>query len=241
MSLLPVVLRDVLEELVERMQSPLPELEVESPIERLAVDVLSRYAEGRALRTQVPMATPWGRYRVDVLLEGGSRGAVALELDGRGYHDACDDEWRDIALLAAGHVREVVRVPGSVVVRTMEDVAWFLAQRVPESFTKRGIANLERLVSAEMRVAHERLEDIPWADITWEHPEHSRVLLKVGRASLASPYLQACAEHCRAAGGIPIARVRQEWVDGIASRRESAWPEICATAASPSDAERPPW
>lgn len=61
-------------------------------------------------RAQVPVSTSRGNYRLDFLFDG----RVAVELDGKRFHDGKRDAIRDEAILRETEIEEIIRIPGEV-------------------------------------------------------------------------------------------------------------------------------
>ena len=60
--------------------------------------------------TQVPVSTSRGNFRLDFLFDG----HVAIELDGKKFHDFNRDAIRDRAILCDTKITEIIRIPGAV-------------------------------------------------------------------------------------------------------------------------------
>lgn len=110
------------------------------------------------IAVQVPCPTPWGEFRVDFVFDiTGEK--VAVECDGKDFHDLVRDEWRDAAILGSGLVNEIVRLRGCDLYYRAEDCLFVLMQWHPRLFSDRGRINLgiladERVSSAEFIDLH---------------------------------------------------------------------------------------
>lgn len=111
----------------------------ESPIEQLLLVKLGGHlARSVVVTTQVPFATRLGNFRVDALMALGDV-RVALECDGKEYHDWRRDQFRDSMLLGEGHVTDVCRFTGSQIVSDTFACIRAIALWFPEFFTERGL------------------------------------------------------------------------------------------------------
>lgn len=112
--------------------------EYESPIEEYLLDKLrSHLAPGASLDLQVPFETFVQGFRVDALLKYGCE-SVAIECDGREFHDPYRDEWRDALLLGHRHVTSVVRFGGANIMDVPLVCLLSLSLWFPDAFTERG-------------------------------------------------------------------------------------------------------
>lgn len=119
----------------------------ESPIEdALAYQLVKHMSPAAKLVPQHTVHTPWGRFRADFLITSGAR-RVCIECDGRDFHDARRDEWRDVLILGSGHADAVYRFSGGAIVHSLDDCLFVLSVLEPELFDDRGRANLEALSS----------------------------------------------------------------------------------------------
>lgn len=100
----------------------------ESPIEtafREAIEHRFRQLDV-ALEPQVEAVTPWGSFRFDFMLRVGGR-RLAIECDGREFHNEGRDEWRDAVTLGTRCADEVWRFPGGLIHRRIEVCLLLLA------------------------------------------------------------------------------------------------------------------
>src|SRR5262249_37378302 len=59
---------------------------------------------------------------------------IAVEIDGRAYHDAEADRKRDAAILKTGQVESIVRIPASIVITDPKVAVWVVAHWFPAYF-----------------------------------------------------------------------------------------------------------
>lgn len=131
---------------------PYPKGVVESPIEELFLHHAAKYfAEGRPIQTQVWVRTLCGRFRLDFLVDTGTK-RVAFECDGEAFHkDLWRDELRDSLILGTGEIDAIYRLPGKVLTFRPEDCFYLVSRWDPELFSPRGLANLQQLASLGAR------------------------------------------------------------------------------------------
>lgn len=124
----------------------------ESPIEEwLAYDLLKLLAAPVVLVPQREVSTRWATFRPDFLLttEGGRR--IAIECDGKEFHDSYRDEWRDVLLLGSGALDVIYRFDGSALFHNIFDCLFVMAHFERDAFSERGHANLDALASKVVR------------------------------------------------------------------------------------------
>ncbi|MFZ1389844.1 MAG: hypothetical protein WBP46_18985 [Thiolinea sp.] len=122
----------------------------DSPIEDIFARHYVNYAsETIAFTPQASINTLCGVFILDFLLEDGSGYRVGIECDGKEFHDAARDEWRDAMILGEHHVDVIYRVRGSDIVYYMEDVLYILSKFEPSLFKHRATNNLSVLASYE--------------------------------------------------------------------------------------------
>ena len=145
----------------------------ESPLEELFWANTKRYlAEGVVPHAQVEVATQWGAFRLDFLFEVEGR-KVAVECDGKDFHNARRDEWRDALIMDAGGADEIVRFRGCNLTYSLEDCLAILRFWEPGLFSPRGLAQLEVLASDGVRrwragdgLKREAFAIIPYSETT---------------------------------------------------------------------------
>jgi hypothetical protein len=120
----------------------------DSPLEDLFAYNLDKYlAEKAKLSTQVEVKTFCGDYRSDFVATPHGGRPVAIECDGKEFHDESRDEWRDAMILGATGLAAIYRFPGGALHYHMEDCLYLLSRWEPGLFNERGRVNLERLAT----------------------------------------------------------------------------------------------
>jgi hypothetical protein len=131
----------------------------DSPIQDRFAERASRFFDPQqvTLRSEVPVRTICGDFRLDFLVEVRGR-AIAIECDGRGFHDYRRDFCRDSLILCSGAVEALYRIPGSSIWYHLDEVLYCLLQWEPDLFSTRAATNLPR-------IAHEDLTHVSgWFD-----------------------------------------------------------------------------
>ena|SRR5436190_12401087 len=123
----------------------------DSPIEDwFAINAIKYLDEAAQMEKQVDAPTPWGTFRMDFLLTGGGP-RVAIECDGRDYHDQYRDEWRDALLLGTNATDTIYHFRGADLHYHVADLLYLLMRWEPHLFSDRGKTNLARLASAQVK------------------------------------------------------------------------------------------
>lgn len=100
----------------------------ESPAEEsLGERLRSALASSAIFETQVEVATSIQGFRLDMLLISPARRRIAVEVDGKDFHDPNRDFWRTVFLVAERKVDVVYRVPATYVKRNLIGVLAALA------------------------------------------------------------------------------------------------------------------
>ncbi len=121
----------------------------ESPIEEIFAQECAKYLDPAvALDSQVSVRTRHGQFRIDFVL---SR-IMAVECDGKDFHDLFRDDLRDAILLGEGCFPIIYHFRGCDLAYHPEDCLWLMCTLNPNLFSERGRLHLERL---------HRLEAIP--------------------------------------------------------------------------------
>lgn len=125
---------------IKHIRAALDRLEViryayESPPEEgLGERIAGSLAQGVQLNTQAWVDTAVGPFRLDMLLVHPSGRRVAIEVDGRDFHDPNRDRWRTVFLLCTGKVHVVYRVAASLICTNLVGVLAGLASAEPRFF-----------------------------------------------------------------------------------------------------------
>lgn len=126
----------------------------ESSLEELfAINVIKYLDDSVVFQKQVLVETICGQFRIDFVIDTGLK-KVAIECDGKEFHDKSRDEWRDAMILGAGAVDVVYHLRGADLTYHLEDCLYIISKWESDIFSKRGIVNLEILATKEAR-AHE--------------------------------------------------------------------------------------
>lgn len=123
----------------------------ESPIE----DEFARYAEkyfdkNINFSSQIEVNTICGLFRVDFLAHTNDGKKIAIECDGKEFHDEHRDEWRDAMIMGSGKIDEIYRIKGKDITYHLEDVFFVLSVWSPQLFSDRQKYNLSRLASEQI-------------------------------------------------------------------------------------------
>jgi hypothetical protein len=119
----------------------------ESPIEDAFAWVLSKHiGEQVELLPQVEVKTFAGSFRVDLLARSPNR-RIAIECDGRDYHDYRRDMFRDSIILGETSIDGVYRFRGTDICGPLEDSLYSFSTLEPGLFSRRGHKNLRQLAS----------------------------------------------------------------------------------------------
>jgi len=123
----------------------------ESPIEDdFAYNAVKYLRKDVNLVPQQRIRTYCRTFRLDFLIESGKR-RVAVECDGKAFHQTARDLARDTLILGSSAVDTIFRLQGSNIYYRIGDCLFLLSRYVPELFTDRGLANLETLAAPETR------------------------------------------------------------------------------------------
>lgn len=101
---------------IESIQSTLQRLpsameDYESPAEECLGERLRQaISPGINFQAQVWVETSVGRFRLDLLLVDTSGRRIAIEVDGKDFHNAAHDHWRTVFILAENHADIIYRV-----------------------------------------------------------------------------------------------------------------------------------
>ncbi|EMY3555068.1 hypothetical protein ABF190_002444 [Flavobacterium psychrophilum] len=121
----------------------------ESPIEKLFLQEIVKYLEiGTEIGQQIEYYTKLGKFRVDFLIKKGEIEYV-VELDGKQFHSAKNDTWRDSFLLGENKVKSIIRLKGKDITYSINECLYFLSKIFSETFSERGKLNLSTLLEIE--------------------------------------------------------------------------------------------
>jgi hypothetical protein len=191
----------------------------DSPLEDEFILNLEKYAgDLDSFEPQVAVSTICGRFILDFVARVGAR-MVAFECDGKAYHDAFRDEWRDAMILGAEAVDTVYRLRGSDLYYHMPDCLFVLSKLEPWLFSDRGLANLERLASKEAR-AFDYSDDPSVLLISYAGSSPEPQYILVERRSVMNregtrQYWRSVFEYAQTEGGGDL--------DAMIARRKASW------------------
>lgn len=124
----------------------------DSPIEDLLAYNLVKYLEESArLLKQVHAKTICGNFILDFVIDSPLAGRIAIECDGKDFHDFSRDEWRDAMILGENHVDAIYRFRGCDLHYHMEDLLLLLSILDPKAISGRGHTNLCKLASEQAK------------------------------------------------------------------------------------------
>jgi hypothetical protein len=119
----------------------------DSPIEDTLAWTLSKHIDQNVeLQQQKEVPTFAGCFRLDFLASGGGR-QLAIECDGRDYHDYTRDMFRDSIILGSSSIDAIYRFTGTDIASRIEDGLYTLSTLEPALFSARGHTNLKQLAS----------------------------------------------------------------------------------------------
>ncbi len=128
----------------------------DSPIEdEFALNVVKYLDDTAVLHAQVPINTRAGRLRSDFVIEKGPL-RVAVECDGKEFHDAYNDQWRDALILGTGRIDAIYRLRGKDIKKHVDDALFIIQDAYPKLFSERGLINLRNLRSDALRETLQR-------------------------------------------------------------------------------------
>jgi very-short-patch-repair endonuclease len=142
-------------------------------------------AKDVSITGQVKCQMQAGRFRVDFVSTTSNR-KIGFECDGKKFHEKKRDQARDAAILEAGLVDIIYRVPGRSIWLYPYEVLDLLRCREPQLFSERGNRVLNHLLNDEaeredcwsadhvIRTLRERVKDDGEAELleTYESPDY---------------------------------------------------------------------
>src|SRR5688572_5827088 len=108
-------------------------LPFDSPLEADFAWHVAKYVSNEVhLDRQVAVETICGRFVLDFVATNPAGARVAFECDGKEFHHAGRDEWRDAMILGADGVDSILRLRGSDLTYHINDVLYITAVWHPE-------------------------------------------------------------------------------------------------------------
>lgn len=127
-----------------------PEPPYDSPIEAIfASHCLKHLHSSVHVAKQVEFVTKHGSFIVDFCASVGER-LIAIECDGKDFHEGLRDELRDSILLGEGCCDTIYHFRGCDIVYWPDDCVWLMSILDPGLFSERGLVHLERLHCLEI-------------------------------------------------------------------------------------------
>lgn len=179
----------------------------DSPIEDLfAYNAVKYLADDVELMPQVSIQTICGRFVLDFLLQSPSAGRVAVECDGKEFHEESRDEWRDAMILGGGLVDAIYRLRGCDIHFHIEDLLYLMSRHDPTLMSERGITNLDLLATPEAKSfqSGERAVDIHSFHYHSVDDEQGSLRMEVRRTSVPlgqRRFWQAAYAYAKSIGG----------------------------------------
>ena len=122
-----------------------PEPPYDSPIETIFASCCFKHLRSDVhVEKQVEVSTGHGHFRIDFVLSVGDR-RIAVECDGKDFHEPFRDEFRDAILLGEGHFETVYHFRGCDIVYCPDDCIWLMSVLEPRQFSERGHLQLDHL------------------------------------------------------------------------------------------------
>ncbi len=132
------------------------------PEEMLGERVGAPVVPGVTYSMQAAVSTAAGTFRLDILLASDKGRRVAIEVDGREFHDPRRDHWRTVFILCTGQVDVIYRVPARAVYSNLVGVRAGLAAVEPGMFRSE---ETERwCITTERHLPADRARDNSFAD-----------------------------------------------------------------------------
>jgi len=155
----------------------------ESPAEEcLGERLRAAVDETASFQTQVWIDTTIGRFRVDILLTDKYGRRIAIEVDGKEFHEPVRDHWRTVFIVGERQVDVVYRVPASDLKINLVGVLAGLATLEPRCFKQMEISRWKEVIGgtyatatdADSHVDEEHAYHSFWARSTASIANHFR-------------------------------------------------------------------
>ena len=136
----------------------LPEPPFDSPIETAFADSCFKFLSPDVyVGKQVEASTSHGVFRLDFLMSVNDK-KIAIECDGKDFHEGLRDELRDAILLAEGNCETIYHFRGSDLVYHPYDCIWLMSVLDKDLFSERGHIQLDHLRCLTFDVRDESAE-----------------------------------------------------------------------------------
>jgi hypothetical protein len=138
------------------MRPPVFSPPYDSPIEEIFAREFSRWASSLVdLQSQVHVQTVCGLFILDFVIISPDGVRIAVECDGKEFHEESRDEWRDAMILGGDHVDEVFRLRGADIHYRIDDLIHLLSIIHPDLFDERtrlGISGMASQAALDARI-----------------------------------------------------------------------------------------
>jgi hypothetical protein len=137
----------------------------ESPIEDEIERLLPKYiADDASISQQIPIEYRTSQFRIDFLITCGAL-RIAIECDGRQYHSAARDLFRDAYILGTTEIASIYRISGTDIWRWPETALHLISEDIPDIFSQRGRTNLQTLSDARFAgEIYKTYDYLSWTD-----------------------------------------------------------------------------
>lgn len=167
-----------------------PEPPYDSPIERIFASCCFKHLRPDVqVEKQVEVSTGHGRFRIDFVLSVGDR-RIAVECDGKDFHESFRDEFRDAILLGEGHFETVYHFRGCDITYWTDDCIWLMSVLDPQLFSERGHHQLGRLHHSEVDRIRGEAEEFSYSIWDGREPFHFRAFRRSIKTASAFPHLR---------------------------------------------------
>jgi len=123
-----------------------------SPLENdFAYQVVKHLDVAVDLQAQYHVETICGLFIVDFVAVSSSGRHVGFECDGKEFHNASRDEWRDAMILGSEELDAIYRLRGADIIHQLDNILFLLSRCETELFSERGRRNLISLAHPEVR------------------------------------------------------------------------------------------
>ncbi len=142
----------------EPASSDLPEPPFGSPIETAFADSCFKFLSPSVyVGKQVEASNTHGVFRLDFLMSVNDR-KIAIECDGKDFHEGLRDELRDAILLGGGNCETIYHFRGCDLVYYPYDCVWLVSILDKDLFSQRGHIQLGQLRCLTSEVSDEDAE-----------------------------------------------------------------------------------